>query len=113
MYNHIIRAADFPDHVHAEISESCPSLDMLRQRYEGVPLEGPEEQAGVPGETRPNVWWIKTPETEDAYWVRFASARLNQSEGKIFLRLQGRPAGLYEKVPHEEEGVEEVFFKRV
>ena len=104
VYNKIVSKADSPDGRVDDGVATTPVLNVLRERFEGVPvLYG----------NRVNAWWIKTPDTQDAFWVRFLDTLLYEEEGNTFLRIRNRPRGLYEQVPHEEKWVTEPFFRRV
>ena len=106
VYNKIVFMADHPDgKVHTEITISPSILNALRERFENVPILD---------EDRLNAWWIKTPETEDSFLVRFLDASITcETDNAVFLRIKNKPRGLYEKVPHEEKWTTEPFFKRV
>ena len=102
----IVSAADSPDGlVEVEVAHSPPALNMLRERFENVPV--------LDATGRVNAWWIKTPDTQDAFWVRFADTLVYETEGETFLRIRNRPRGLYRKVPHEEKWITEPFFQRI
>lgn len=106
LYNEIVSVSNHPDgEVDTEITVSPPILNTLRERFEDVPV--------IDGEQL-NAWWIKTPETEDAYWVRFLDTTLShEKDGAVLLRIKNKPRGLYRKATHEEKWITEPFFRRV